>query len=384
MGAVLDDSWESRRDARRPRRFEVLQASNDCAMYVSTAGATGSRRRARVGFVRSAPNVGTHAHWSNAHAHPHRRGHASLGAVVVGVASPSVSTARTGPAVTKATCATSAVDHGELPAVLDARPSPSCVLRASKLRYPKTYRYDEIGIVPLIALRAASRTSTSSAPASHDPARARVARHAATHLEDGPGGLLNAVGDAAAQRARPRRDVRRSLATTTATCSAPRPTRWATTASRLRTSTCTRVRDVGPRARVLRRVPGARRRDGCAPRRSAIESAARDRRCSSTSARTPRTRTDKVAQPDRSRTRRSGRCTSGRSRSRCARSPRSSSDGDHAVGIMCSYGNMNGVSACLTPYLSDELDQLGVNALVRTDLGVERRTPPRCSSTAST
>ena len=60
-------------------------------------------------------------------------------------------------------------------------------------------------------------------------------------LEDGPGGLITEARPgptAAAQRARPRRDVRhRPSPRCTAPCSGPRRTRWATTACRRRTST---------------------------------------------------------------------------------------------------------------------------------------------------
>lgn len=45
--------------------------------------------------------------------------------------------------------------------------------------------------------------------------------------------------------------------------------------------------------------------------------------------------------------------------------------GDHAVGIMCSYGNVNGLKACRSPLLADELNYVGVDALVRSDLDVE-------------
>lgn len=43
----------------------------------------------------------------------------------------------------------------------------------------------------------------------------------------------------------------------------------------------------------------------------------------------------------------------------------------HAVGIMCSYGNVNEVKACRSPALNQLLATLGVNALVRTDLDVK-------------
>ena len=45
--------------------------------------------------------------------------------------------------------------------------------------------------------------------------------------------------------------------------------------------------------------------------------------------------------------------------------------GGHAVAIMCSYGNVNDTKACRSPELSEELDALGVNALVRSDLDVK-------------
>jgi beta-glucosidase len=44
--------------------------------------------------------------------------------------------------------------------------------------------------------------------------------------------------------------------------------------------------------------------------------------------------------------------------------------GHHAVGIMCSYGNVNATRACRSPELIRELDRLGVNALIRSDLDV--------------
>jgi beta-glucosidase len=44
--------------------------------------------------------------------------------------------------------------------------------------------------------------------------------------------------------------------------------------------------------------------------------------------------------------------------------------GGHAVGIMCSYGNVNATKACRSKELSFELGALGVNALVRSDLDV--------------
>ena len=46
-------------------------------------------------------------------------------------------------------------------------------------------------------------------------------------------------------------------------------------------------------------------------------------------------------------------------------------EGGHAVGIMCSYGNVNTTKACRSPQLAGELDYLGVNALVRSDLDVK-------------
>jgi len=44
--------------------------------------------------------------------------------------------------------------------------------------------------------------------------------------------------------------------------------------------------------------------------------------------------------------------------------------GDHAVGIMCSYGNVDATRACRSPELSRVLGRVGVNALVRSDLDV--------------
>jgi beta-glucosidase len=46
-------------------------------------------------------------------------------------------------------------------------------------------------------------------------------------------------------------------------------------------------------------------------------------------------------------------------------------EGNHAVGIMCSYGNVNSLKACRSPLLAQELNYVGVNALVRSDLDVE-------------
>ena len=45
--------------------------------------------------------------------------------------------------------------------------------------------------------------------------------------------------------------------------------------------------------------------------------------------------------------------------------------GGHAVGIMCSYGNVNSTKACRSPELARELGSIGVSALVRSDLAVE-------------
>jgi len=45
--------------------------------------------------------------------------------------------------------------------------------------------------------------------------------------------------------------------------------------------------------------------------------------------------------------------------------------GHHAVGIMCSYGNVNSTRACRSSELAHELGSLGVNALVRSDLDVK-------------
>ncbi len=45
--------------------------------------------------------------------------------------------------------------------------------------------------------------------------------------------------------------------------------------------------------------------------------------------------------------------------------------GGHAVAIMCSYGNVNATKACRSPVLNQELATLGINALVRSDLGVQ-------------
>jgi beta-glucosidase len=44
--------------------------------------------------------------------------------------------------------------------------------------------------------------------------------------------------------------------------------------------------------------------------------------------------------------------------------------GGHAVGIMCSYGNVNATKACRAPELAEELGAVGVTALVRSDLDV--------------
>jgi beta-glucosidase len=44
--------------------------------------------------------------------------------------------------------------------------------------------------------------------------------------------------------------------------------------------------------------------------------------------------------------------------------------GDHAVGIMCSYGNVGATRACRSPELSRVLGSIGVNALIRSDLDV--------------
>jgi beta-glucosidase len=46
------------------------------------------------------------------------------------------------------------------------------------------------------------------------------------------------------------------------------------------------------------------------------------------------------------------------------------SAGDHALGIMCSYGNVNATKACRSPELARELGSVGVSALVRSDLDV--------------
>jgi beta-glucosidase len=48
--------------------------------------------------------------------------------------------------------------------------------------------------------------------------------------------------------------------------------------------------------------------------------------------------------------------------------------GGHAVGIMCSYGNVNKTKACRSPAVANELRYAGVTALVRSDLQV--RVPP--------
>jgi beta-glucosidase len=45
--------------------------------------------------------------------------------------------------------------------------------------------------------------------------------------------------------------------------------------------------------------------------------------------------------------------------------------GHHAVGIMCSYGGLNGLKACRSKLLADELRYVGVDALVRSDLEVK-------------
>jgi beta-glucosidase len=45
--------------------------------------------------------------------------------------------------------------------------------------------------------------------------------------------------------------------------------------------------------------------------------------------------------------------------------------GGHAVGVMCSYGGVNGLKACRSPLLAEELGAVGVNALVRSDLDVK-------------
>jgi len=45
--------------------------------------------------------------------------------------------------------------------------------------------------------------------------------------------------------------------------------------------------------------------------------------------------------------------------------------GGHAVGIMCSYGNVNQQKACRSSSLPDELNALGIHALVRSDLDVK-------------
>jgi beta-glucosidase len=46
-------------------------------------------------------------------------------------------------------------------------------------------------------------------------------------------------------------------------------------------------------------------------------------------------------------------------------------EGHHAVGIMCSYGNVNTTKACRSPELPDLLGSIGANAFVRSDLAVE-------------
>lgn len=45
--------------------------------------------------------------------------------------------------------------------------------------------------------------------------------------------------------------------------------------------------------------------------------------------------------------------------------------GHHAVAIMCSYGDVNGIRVCRSPELADLLEHLGMNALVRSDLDVQ-------------
>jgi beta-glucosidase len=45
--------------------------------------------------------------------------------------------------------------------------------------------------------------------------------------------------------------------------------------------------------------------------------------------------------------------------------------GDHAIGIMCSYGNVNDLKACRSAALAGELNSVGVQALIRSDLDVK-------------
>jgi beta-glucosidase len=295
-----------------------------------------------------------------------------LGAVAVAVATPSVSSARTLGPVTKATCAkrpwiSAAVQRTSTPGAL-----AQMVLACLELRDPKTYRYDEIGIVSLIAMTPFENVSEDGDGSKAQAALAALGMPPLT-LEDGPGGLLNLSATQLPNELAVGATFDQTLATLYGDVLGAQAHAIGYDGVQAPDLNLTRVETWG-RARESFGESPVLAGDLGAAEALAIESQGEiavlkhfgsysqdiDRKILNQKV-SARALWEVYLRPF----------------TIALRALRSEvNSGDHAVGVMCSYGLMNHVSACLTSYLSRELDQLGVNAFVRTDLGVNVNPAP--------
>jgi beta-glucosidase len=285
-----------------------------------------------------------------------------LGAVVVGVASPSVSTARTVDHVTKATCAkapwTSTSDQqSSTPEAL-----AELVLSCLELRYPNTYRYDEIGIVTLIPYGPWENINEFG-PASHAQVALASLGMPPLTLEDGPGGLLDASATQLPNELALGATFDRSLATDYGDVLGAQAHAigfdgvQAPDLNLTRVETWGRARESFGESPVLAGELGAAEALGIVSQHEIVVlkhfgsySQDTDRKVLNQEV-SVKALWDLYLRP-------------------FTIALRALQKDPNTVGVMCSYGEMNGVADCLTPYLSRELDQLVVNAFVRTDLGV--------------
>jgi beta-glucosidase len=289
-----------------------------------------------------------------------------IGAIALGVVSPGVSSAHTLGRVTKATCAKlpwtkASVQRTSTPSAL-----AGMVLACLELRDPKTYRYDEIGIVSLIALGWFENVSEFGDGSKTQTVLAALGMPPLT-LEDGPGGLLNPGATQLPNELALGATFDRSLATIYGGVLGAQAHAigydgvQAPDLNLTRVETWGRARESFGESPVLAGDMGAAEALAIASQgeipvlkhfgpysqdtdRKSLDQKVSDKALWSLYVR-PFTIALRALKPELG-------------------------EGGHALGVMCSYGLINHVNACLTPYLSQELDQLGVDAFVRTDLGV--------------
>jgi beta-glucosidase len=289
-----------------------------------------------------------------------------IGAVAIGALTPAVSSAHDFGAVTKATCAKlpwtkASVQQSSTPSAL-----AGMVLACLELRDPKTYRYDEMGIVSLVAqgwfenvseLGVGSKTQTLLADLGMPPLT----------LEDGPGGLLNPAATQLPNELALASTFDSSLATLYGSVLGAEAHAIGYDGVQAPDLNLTRVETWG-RARESFGESPVLAGDLGAAEAVAIENEGEIAVLKHFGPYSQDTDRKFLNQKVSAKALWSLYLRPFTIALRALKPVLGA--GGHAAGVMCSYGLINHVSACLTPYLSRELDQLGVDAFVRTDLGV--------------